>query len=173
MIALTAALLLAAVPAGSRPGAPPVSDPVPPALPDGSPSPRDELQPVAKPEPREELIAAATAVKMWSGAKAVEDDLSALGKPDVSFRWCNRAGCVDKGGERGSNRMSVQWRRTEGGKFYFLTVTFCTEPLGAWQVAMVSVTGVSETPGAFGTMAKPEVLHREIDLGVPGCMAEP
>ncbi len=58
-------------------------------------------------EPREQFTAAAKAVKMRSDAKTVEETLAKLGKPDVSFKWCNRAGCVDHKSEVGSNRMYV------------------------------------------------------------------
>jgi hypothetical protein len=123
------------------------------------------------PEPREQFTAAAKSVAMRSDARAVESTLANLGKPKVSFKWCNRSGCVDHRDEVGSNRMYVSYSRSAGNKLYLLNVMFCTESSGAWQVAMVTASENATKLGAFGTQGKSENLYQDMDTRVPGCMA--
>ena len=125
----------------------------------------------AAPGPREQFTAAAKTVTMRSSAEAVEKALAHLGQPDVSFKWCNRAGCVAHMTVAGSNRLEVSYSLTEGDKLYLLNVMFCTESPGSWRVAMVTASENAKKPGAFGTMGKSEDLHQDMDTRVPGCMA--
>lgn len=141
---------------------------------DSAPTVPATAQEAPQPSARDRFLTLAKTITTGTSAAVVEATLapSTLGKPRVSFHWCNRAGCVDKSGEAGSNRMWLNWSETEGEKDYRLGVMLCT-PLtapGSWKVAMVTVSTSATTPGAFGTLPKSENLYKDMDVKIPGCM---
>lgn len=84
-----------------------------------------------------------------------------LPAPKTSFRWCNAAGCVDRGNEEvGSTWMTASWLGRDT-----MSIVFCRQwgrPDGVWRVAGVRVAAKSK-PGAFGTRVAGEELFQLYD----------
>ncbi len=129
------------------------------------------VQSEPQPSVRDRFASVAKTIKTGTSAAEVEAETAALGKPRVAFYWCNRAGCIDHESEAGSNRMWVSWSKDDGDNDFRLAVMFCAASPGSWQAAMVTVSGQSKAPGAFGTSATPEKVYEDMDVRVPGCMA--
>lgn len=130
-----------------------------------------DVQTDPKPGVRERFASLARTIKTGSSGEEVEKATTGLGKPSVTFHWCNRAGCVNHESEVGSNRMWVLWTEDDGRKVYRLGVMLCAESPGSWRAAMVTVNGLPKTKGAFGTSPTPENIYQDVNVRVPGCMA--
>ncbi len=117
----------------------------------------------ATPQLREVFLATAGRIELHSDANAVEQVTSELGQPDVTYDWCNRAGCVRDVSEGRATRMTLLWVK-EGEKRYSLLVNLCGG-LGSWRVANVMVYERDTKAGAFGTAPKPVHLTRKVDEG--------
>jgi len=144
-----------------------------PVFADNPPKPQPvpvDVQPSPKPSVRDQFASVAQTITTGASAKEVERASEGLGKPRVTFMWCNSAGCVDHESELGSNSMWVSWTKDDGDNAYVLGVMFCTPSPGSWKAASVTVNRYSKTPGAFGTSPKPEKLYEDIDTR--GCMAD-
>lgn len=80
------------------------------------------------------LVSFAERIDMGLGTADVRSLTADLGKPAISFAWCNRAGCVDRTSEVGATKMTTLW----SGAADFLSVSFCRHK-GEWAVGAVLV----------------------------------
>src|SRR6266498_2126876 len=124
--------------------------------------PQAEAPAPSKPSVRDLFLESAQVIPLRAPTAEVERITAALGKPDISFTWCNSAGCVNDVPEARATRMSALWVKTDEVHSYGFFVSFCRLD-GEWLVADIRMSEKPVKPGAWGTSPKSTSLFTNTD----------